>query len=97
MTENPLPLLRALIERLRKEGEAVGLELRRAVIVPGDPDVLEAVFTVASSMFVSDEQREYDAQFADIEKQLETQTREETLKKRSKAAQTELEKWLEEQ
>lgn len=90
-----MPQLRAMIERLRKEADSVGLNMRRAVVAPGDPDILEVVFTVDPSLFATDEQREIDAQFADIEKQLETETRAERMKQQSKVAKTELEEWLE--
>lgn len=90
---NPMPEMRALIERFRKQVEAVGFKLERGVIAPGEPDTLEVVLSVDEDLFKDPEQRAIDAQFKEMERQMRKQERAEKAKA-SEETRTSLEEWL---
>lgn len=92
---NPLPEVRAMIDRFVKVAKECGFNVERAVVAPGEPDVLEVIMSVDSSLFADPEQRAFDAQFAELEQQLRVETQNEKNQQVADKARTDLESWLE--
>lgn len=91
---NPIPEIRALMERLAKVAEEAGFHVERAIINPEGPGFIEAILTVDPSMFKDDEQKQVDAEFEAMMKEQQIAERKAKLEKAQERAKTDLEKWL---
>lgn len=77
MTENPMEAIRQLMNRLKNEADKLGLDMVHAALMPsmeeGGPTMMQAVFALRPESIVepapakTEEELEFERQFADIE------------------------------
>jgi hypothetical protein len=101
MADNPMEIVKVLMERLKKEAAEIGLELEHVALIPNmgeGPTFLQAVFQVKTESIAEPEpektaeQIEFDRQFADIEQSFKIAERQEE----QTGIKDEIAKWLNE-